>query len=181
MNGDGEKLKEFEAIIKRFSLFVRANIQKFNVQKSGIDPDDVVQEVEIKIWKLLKDEKKIKNYASYIKKIVNSSVIDQLRKLKRERGMFAHEKHKWVSEQKSNYITDVSRGINAKEIVGQAVDSLLESRRKVVKLFLLNMTIEEISKYFRWTNHKTRNLLYRGLSDLKKQLKEKGIEYENKT
>ena len=181
MKGDREKIKEFEAIIKRFSLFVKANIQKFNVQKSGIDPDDVAQEVEIKIWRLLEDEKKIKNYASYIKKIVNSSVIDQLRKLKRERGIFTYEKHKWVSEQKSNYITDVSRDINAKEIVGQAVDSLLESRRKVVKLFLLNMTIEEISTYLKWSNHKTRNLLYRGLSDIKNRLKEKGIEYENKT
>jgi len=112
---------------------------------------------------------------------VNSSVIDQLRKLKRERGIFTYEKHKWVSEQKSNYITDVSHDINAKEIVGKAVDSLLESRRKVVKLFLLHMTIEEISTYLKWSNHKTRNLLYRGLSDIKNRLKEKGIEYENKT
>jgi DNA-directed RNA polymerase specialized sigma24 family protein len=42
------------------------------------------------------------------------------------------------------------------------------------------MTIEEIAIYFKWTRDKTRNLLYRGLSDLKKILREKGIEYENK-
>ena len=181
MNRDEEKIKEFEDIINRFSRFFKANIQKFNVQKNGIDPDDILQEVKIKIWKILEDEKKIKNYASYIRKIVDSSVIDQLRKFKREKGVFIHEKHKWISEQKSNYLTDISLDINAKEIINQAIDSLIESRRKVVKLFLLNMTIEEIAIFLKWSKDKTRNLLYRGLSDLKKKLREKGIEYENKT
>ncbi|MFW6131169.1 MAG: hypothetical protein ACOC5F_01045, partial [Candidatus Aminicenantaceae bacterium] len=60
------------------------------------------------------------------------------------------------------------------------VNSLIESRRKVVKLFLLNMTIDEISTFLNWSKDKTRNLLYRGLSDLKKILKKEGIEYENK-
>ncbi len=181
MNRDEEKIKEFEVIIDRFSRFVKANIQKFNVQKNGIDPDDILQEVKIKIWKILEDEKKIKNYASYIRKIVNSSVIDQLRKFKREKGIFIHERHKWVSEQKSNYLTDISLDIDAKETIGKAVDSLIESRRKAVKLFLLNMTIDEIAIFLKWSRDKTRNLLYRGLSDLKKKLREKGVEYENKT
>lgn len=180
MNSDEEKIKEFEVIISRFSRFVKANIQKFNVQKNGIDPDDILQEVKIKIWKILEDGKKIKNYASYIRKIVDSSIIDQLRRYKREKGIFINEKHKLVSGQKSNYLINISNDINAKEIIGHAVDSLIESRRKVVKMFLLNMTIEEIAIYFKWTRDKTRNLLYRGLSDLKKILREKGIEYENK-
>jgi RNA polymerase sigma-70 factor (ECF subfamily) len=176
-----QKIKEFENLINRFSQFVKAHIQKFNVQKSGIDPDDIFQEVKIKIWKILEDEKKIENYASYIRKIVDSSIIDQLRKLKREQGIFTHEKQKWIFDQKSNYLAPISPETNAKEIIGQAVNLLIESRRTVVKLYLLNMTIEEISIFLKWSKDKTRNLLYRGLSDLKKILREKGIEYEDKT
>jgi DNA-directed RNA polymerase specialized sigma24 family protein len=41
------------------------------------------------------------------------------------------------------------------------------------------MSIEEIALYFNWSKDKTRNLLYRGLSDLKKILKEKNIDYEH--
>ena len=115
---------------------LKAHIQKFNIQKMGIDPDDVLQEIKIKLWKMLEDEKKINNYASYIRKIIDSSIIDQLRKLKREKGIFIHEKQKWISEQKTNYSTDVSSETNAKEIIGEAVNSLIESRRVVVKLFL---------------------------------------------
>jgi len=179
MKEEEEKIKEFEAILNKFSSFAKANIQKFNVQKNGIDPDDILQEVKIKIWKILNDEKKIKNYASYIRKIVNSSVIDQIRKLRREKGIFFYEKHRWISEHKRNYITDISCDINIKEIIVQAIDSLIESRRKVVKLFLLNMTIEEIANFLKWSKDKTRNLLYRGLSDLKMKLRENGIEYKN--
>ncbi|MCJ7582029.1 MAG: hypothetical protein MUP98_16070, partial [Candidatus Aminicenantes bacterium] len=47
--------------------FIRIHIQKFTPQKKGIDPDDILQEVRIKIWNLLTNEKKIDNYASYIK------------------------------------------------------------------------------------------------------------------
>jgi RNA polymerase sigma factor (sigma-70 family) len=175
-----KKIEEFEYVINRFSAFIRAHVQKFELQKNGIDPDDIIQEVKIKLWKILEDEKKIKNYASYIRKVINSSVIDQLRKLRREKWILISEKHRQVSEQKSNYITDLSFDKDAKEIIGNAVDSLMESRRKAVKLFLLNMTLDEIAIFFNWSKDKTRNLLYRGLSDLKKILMEKGIEYENR-
>ena len=69
--------------------------------------------------------------------------------------------------------------MDLKDLVGRAVNGLIESRRKVVQLYLLNMSIEEISLYFHWSKDKTRNLLYRGLCDLKKILKEKNIDYEH--
>lgn len=175
-----EKSKEFESIINRFSLFIKLLIHKYDLQKNGIDPDDIFQEVKIKIWKILEDEKKIKNYPSYIKKIVYSSVIDLLRKSKREKKILIHEGQKIVSEQRRHYRTEITLDKNLKKMIARALDSLLESRRRVVKLFLLNMTIDEIAALFNWSKDKTRNLLYRGLNDLKKILKEKGIEYENK-
>lgn len=180
MNHEEAKSKEFEAIINKFSIFIKAQIQKFNPQKNGIDSDDIIQEVKIKIWKILDDEKKIMNYASYIKKIVDSSVIDKLRKLKREEGVLNYERQKIVSEKQRHYRTEISLDKNLKKIIAQSVDSLMESRRKVVKLFLLNMTIDEIATLFNWSKDKTRNLLYRGLTDLKNILKEKDINYENK-
>jgi RNA polymerase sigma-70 factor (ECF subfamily) len=180
MNWNKDKDKEFEILINNFSLFVKAHIQKFNIQKMGIDPDDVLQEIKIKLWKMLEDEKIINNYASYIRKVVDSSVIDFLRKLRKEKTIFLHEKQKWISEQKINYLTDSSFDEGLKNTLNETVNSLIESRRNVVRLFLLGMTIDEISTFLKWSKDKTRNLLYRGLSDLKKKLREKGIEYENK-
>ncbi|MDH4219237.1 MAG: RNA polymerase sigma factor [Candidatus Aminicenantes bacterium] len=180
MSTKADKLKEFDAALSKFGRFIKVNIQKFNLPKDGIDPDDVLQEVRIKIWKLLNDEKKITNYSSYIKKIVDSSVIDHLRRARRERGFILLEKQKTISEWKSHYETRNTDDKNLKKIVNTAVESLMESRRKVVKLYLLNLTIEEIATFYNWSRDKTRNLLYRGLSDLKKSLQAEGIEYEIK-
>ncbi|MGD2245085.1 MAG: sigma-70 family RNA polymerase sigma factor [Candidatus Aminicenantes bacterium] len=170
---------EFEDLLEKFSKFIKIHIQKFTPQKKGIDPDDILQEVKIKIWAILNDEKKIDNYASYIKKIVDSSVIDHLRRIRREEHILFSEIQRKIAERKSLYNKTKTYDKNLKEILGQAVDSLIESRRKVVKLYLLNMTLEEIADFFNWSRHKTRNLLYRGLNDLKNNLKEKGIEYED--
>jgi DNA-directed RNA polymerase specialized sigma24 family protein len=100
--------------------------------------------------------------------------------MRRERGLILQQKHKTISEWKSTYEIGIIYDKNLKKMLSETVDSLLESRRKVVKLYLLNLSIEEIATLFCWSRDKTRNLLYRGLSDLKKVLKEKGIEYEIK-
>jgi len=178
---DGVKIKELEELLEKFSHFILFQIQKYSPQQKGIDPDDVFQEVKIKIWKILNDEKKIGNYASYIKKIVDSSVIDQIRRMRREEHILYSEMQKRIAEKGNIYQRDEIDDLKMKKILEQAVDSLLESRRKAVKLHLLNMSLEEISEFFNWSRHKTRNLLYRGLSDLKQKLKDKGIEYEDQS
>jgi RNA polymerase sigma factor (sigma-70 family) len=180
MPWDEEKNRELKQILARFSGFIRAIILGFHPDRYGVDVEDVLQDVEIKLWKLLHNEKKIDNYSSYIKKIVETSVIDQFRKFKREEGIYLHEIGRQVRESamggpyEAPYIE-----LDLKDLVGKAVGGLIESRRKVVQLYLLNMSIEEISLYFHWSRDKTRNLLYRGLHDLKRILKEKNIDYEH--
>jgi RNA polymerase sigma-70 factor (ECF subfamily) len=174
-----ERAQEFEKLVEKYSRFIESQILQFNPQKNGIDPDDIFQEVKIKLWNVLIDEKKIYSLSSYIKKIVNSCVIDQIRKSKREQGVISNEKRKKISDRRSYHKKHNSSEIELKNMVGEAVESLMESRRRVVRLFLLNMTLEEIAIFLNWSEAKTRNLLYRGLDDLKKMLKTKGIEYED--
>lgn len=179
MHWDKNKEEELRKILDRFSSLIRIHIIKFNPQRFGLDPDDISQEIRIKIWRLLHHEKNIKNYPSYIKKIVNSAVIDLLRKRKRDDGIIFMEKQMKVSEIKKDYPAAFSLEEELRDTVAQAVESLIESRRKVVRLHLLDMTIEEISAFYNWSSNKTRNLLYRGLADLKRILKDKEIDYEN--
>ncbi len=180
MSWNKESWEGFEEILERFARFIEANIQKFDPQKNGIDPDDLSQEIKIKLWKVFQDEKNIHNYSSYIRKIVDSTVIDQLRRFRRQSSIIGMEKRKKISDHKTQYNMASSTEINYSELIGKAVDTLMESRKKPVRLFLLNMTLEEISIYLNWSKDKTRNLLYRGLADLKKRLREQGIEHEDK-
>lgn len=180
MDWNKEDGENFEEVIENFARFIEANIQKFDPQKSGIDPEDISQEIKIKIWKVLQDEKNIHNYTSYIRKIVDSTVIDQLRRFRRQTGIIKIEKRKKIADHKNQYAMNSQSERDYSIILGKAIDSLMESRRKPVRLFLLNMSLDEISIYLKWSRDKTRNLLYRGLADLKKVLKEQGIDYENR-
>lgn len=177
---DKRKEQEFEFLLSQFSRFIHIHIHKYNLYKFGVDPEDISQEVQIKLWKLLNSEKNITSYASYIKKIVNSSVIDQFRKLKREEGIYDLERQKKIAEQDTLNGSNIRYYEYLKEAVGKAVESLLDSRRQVVKLHLLNLSLEEIAEYLKWSQDKTRNLLYRGLADLKKILKEMDVDYADK-
>lgn len=170
---------EFEVLLDKFSWSIRASILKFGLEKRGIDPEDVIQEVKIKIWKRFGHEKDISLSPFYIRRIINSTLIDQIRKIRRQEKLILHEQQKLAIEEGTNPENPLQGHIFWK-LVGEATDSLMESRRKVVKLFLMDLTIDEISSSLNWSKDKTRNLLYRGLSDLKEKLKDKGVEYENR-
>ena len=113
-----DRLHEFERLVEKYSRFIESQILQFNPQKNGIDPDDIFQEVKIKLWNVLIDEKKIYSYSSYIKKIVNSCVIDQIRKSKREEGVISNEKRKQISDRRSYYKKHNSSESKLKNMVG---------------------------------------------------------------
>ena len=70
------------------------------------------------------------------------------------------------------------RSLDESEIAGEvarAIDELVESRRAVVRMYLAGYEREEIASLLGWTEAKTRNLLYRGLDDLRATLTARGI------
>ncbi len=173
-----KKEREFQKILNDFSAFIRSLVLRYRLDRLGLDADDLIQEVRLRLWKIIDDEKNIHNPASYIKKVVESAVIDQIRKIRREEELVISEKQKLISElePRSSHYADPPGSI--KEYLLKAADNLMESRKMVVKLYLLNMSLPEISAYLNYSSAKTRNLLYRGLADLKAILKEMGFKHE---
>lgn len=160
--------QEFNRLINRFSNFIYAQIQKAYPQSLGLDRDDLFQEVGIVLWKLLKSEKKIKHQSSYIVRIVNSVVIDHIRSARRQQRTMEVEKHN------GNPLYQRDEEEENQALIQEALMKLSEPRRRAVRLHLLNLDIEEIASVCHWTKAKTRNLIYRGLKDIKDILGEGG-------
>ena len=181
MNSSNSKETEFHALMNDFANFIKILIYPYNLHKYGLDPDDIIQDIRIKIWKLVCSDKKISNYSSYIKKIVYSSVIDQLRKCRRDQGVYNHAIQIQIAELEHPYSKDSTHPNYLDFTIGRAVDLLIDTRKQVVKLYLLNLSLKEIAAYLNWSEDKTRNLLYRGLGDLKRALKYLETENEKRT
>ena len=179
MSLDTQKIKDFERILKMYSSTIRSSLAKFGLDRRGIDPEDVLQEIRLKLWKRFASEKKIRRRASYISVVVNSALADCLRRARRLDKAVWHEKQRVLLENDAA-VDDPSPDENIRQMLGEAADTLLESRRAVVKLFLLDLTLDEITQSLGWSRDKTRNLLYRGLSDIRLKLKEGGGTNENR-
>jgi RNA polymerase sigma factor (sigma-70 family) len=172
--------EELRRMLDSYAQYMNIQVQLYNLPQYGLDPEDILQEVKIRIWKLIQSKKTIVTPPSYIRRIISSAVIDQLRKLRRDDGLYRHERQICISERQDPYCREAVRRKAMEEMVGQAVNRLINSRRQVVKLYLMNLTIPEISSYLKWSHDKTRNLLYRGLADLRVSLRDMDAENENR-
>ena len=180
--------KETEIIetINKFSALIRYIIQKNLYESDDIDPEDVEQEVKIKIWKYLLKGKKIKKLSSYISKVAFTITIDELRKMRKQTTLKytdglknLHLIYNEIYGKVKNSPEFLLEEKESKSFIENAIHSLSNNRRQVLRLYANGMTIEEICELFHWDKVKVRHLLYRGIDDLKKRVQEKefkGIE-----
>ena len=75
----------------------------------------------------------------------------------------------------SPQVGSIGRAMELGRAVNAAVDTIPVTRRPVVRMYLMGYPREEIAALMGWTEAKTRNLLYRGLADLRQALTARGI------
>ena len=72
----------------------------------------------------------------------------------------------------------LAEGRQTVERVKGALGRLAEERRRAVVLHLQELTTDEIARALGWSEPKARHLVYRGLKDLRRVLRDQGIECE---
>ncbi len=60
-------------------------------------------------------------------------------------------------------------------VIDGAIARIHDTRRPVVRMYLRGHDRQEIARLMGWTEAKTRNLLYRGLAELREELQRMGI------
>lgn len=172
---DADASRALDHVVSRFDAFIRRSARRRGLQ--GSDVDEVVQELRLRMWKSLGTAELIRRAkASYIYRAAISASIDIIRR-RRARKVDA------VSiDDYADMMPDPHRAADARlegqevaAAVHRAISLLAESRRAVVRMYLAGYDREEIADLLGWTEAKTRNLLYRGLADLRKTLESWGI------
>jgi RNA polymerase sigma factor (sigma-70 family) len=169
--------QDTRAVIDRFSLLIKKVIQGHLHRSDDIDLEDIEQEVRLKIWVFLKKGKNVQNLPSYIKKVAYSTTIDELRKMMKQRPSGEAEKLKRIfagaallGGPDKDYSPEAGiEDSEAREKILALVDSLSENRKKVLRLYLAGLSIDEICTSLNWEKPKVRHLFYRGIDDLKEK------------
>jgi RNA polymerase sigma-70 factor (ECF subfamily) len=167
-----------EGIVAEFAAMVRRVGRQYRLSEA--DLDDVLQEVRIRLWRVVSGgrggEKIEQVSASYVYRTSMSAAIDLFRR-RRARGAERTVALDDVEEPVSG-APDPSRSVEGAELaaqLAQAIDAITPSRRPVVRMYLAGYSREEVAAVMGWSEAKTRNLLYRGLADLRERLTEMGI------
>jgi RNA polymerase sigma-70 factor (ECF subfamily) len=168
---------ELEAAVGRFAALVRRVGLKHRLSEA--DLEDVLQEVRIRLWRTrsrAQGERDEQVSASYVYRVAVSAAVDLLRR-RRARGAEQTVGLEEVAEPIADH-SDPARSVEESELSAQlerAIEAITPSRRPVVRMYLAGYSGEEVAKVMGWSEAKTRNLLYRGLGDLRERLKDMGI------
>lgn len=165
-----------ESVLSRFADRVRSIGRRHGLE--GDDVSDLVQEVRVRLWHALETGEKILSVPpSYVHRTAVTAALDVLRRRRARR-----ETPVRLSRPSGESIlgeapaVDTSLGTSElEEQIARALETIAESRRPVVRMYLAGYGREEIADVLGWTEAKTRNLLYRGLADLRERLTEIGI------
>lgn len=178
---DGEISRALQDVIGRFDAFIRRTASRHGL--SGADLDDVVQDLQVRIWKSFGTSELIRRAKpTYMYRAAVSASLDLIRRRRAARS----NRSKSLDEVPGSALADRSIGVEerlaAEDLsrqVHEALARLPESRRAVVRLYLAGYDRFEIADLLGWTEGKTRNLLYRGLDDLRAVLASRGIRPES--
>jgi RNA polymerase sigma factor (sigma-70 family) len=178
---------QFEALLDEYGRFLRNTIARFCPKHLGAQINDIEQEAKIRLWRALQNERDLSNPSFYIYRIAMTTTIDAVRK-----ALARHEEQlRLEAEEDSQSVAALSLPTDPEqspervaqqqeliEIIETALAKLIENRRLAVEFHLQGMTSQEIADLMDWTEAKARNLIYRGLEDLRKHLRAVGIDYQ---
>ena len=167
-----------EAILKRFGAMVRQVGRRYRLDDG--DVDEVMQEVRIRLWRAQRTSEQIGEVStSYVYRTASSAALDVIRRRRSRRA----DHHESLDDEGSAVVLAAPAPgphgeLESSEVAAQvarAIETIPASRRPVVRMYLTGHPREEIAQLMGWTEGKTRNLLYRGLADLRERLTEMGL------
>jgi RNA polymerase sigma factor (sigma-70 family) len=181
---DARNEDRFEDLLRRYARLLRRAITRACPPSLGILTTDIEQDARIRLWRAIESEKELEDPASYVYRVGVTATIDAIRRVRARReeqlpdagspenGMHAQLVSDWRSapdvQAERHEIVDQVR---------QSLDALADNRRRAVALHLQGLTLEEIGHLLGWSAGKARNLVYRGLHDLRIELRRRGIDY----
>lgn len=166
-------------LLTRHGARLRLLVAQHCSANQGLDPDDIEQEVRIRLWKAVEREKNSALPASYIQRVVVTTVIDALRRDKPDQTTTLPEEGQEAGIEalldRVGPVRSASDG-QRMDLVRAAIVELPVRRRQPVQLALQGFTPEEIGELLDMTATMAKNLMYRGLYELRERLKAAGLE-----
>lgn len=178
---------QFNIIIDAYGKFLSQTIIRLCPKDMGLDLNDIEQDSRLWLWNALQNGREIRSPTAFLYRVALTATLDAVRRIKAKREeqlrlAEAEEEDERMSlalladPRHSPELEAQRRQLACK--IRNALGRLSGNRRHAVGLYLEGFSSREIAALLEWSEAKARNLLSRGLRDLRSQLCIDGIEYE---
>ena len=169
-----------DVLLRRHAMRLRAVIERHCRGSAALDPDDIAQEVRIRLWRALERDRNAEFSASYISRTVLSVVVDAVRR----NPPTAHSVEEYADSgdlalpeglvERAGPDSDaqseaVSRALN------QALSELPPQRRLAVQFTLQGFTAAECGELLGISGEAARKLAERGMATVREWLGLRGF------
>lgn len=182
---------QLEQLLTTYGQFLRGSLRQMMPRSLNIPIEELEQDVRIRLWRALSSETQIASPASYLYRIAATATLDAVRRAKTRRHELTQSEVLQVSDDGDEQATDRRHVAISTDDPAAALDrsrlrdqieraraTLAPARGVAVGLHIQGCNAGEIAKVLGWTEPKARNLLYRGLNDLRTALVKEGVELE---
>lgn len=175
MNRETEQ--RLQELLTRFGARIKAQLASNGLNLQGIDPDDVEQDVRIRLWKAIERDPNADFPASYIQRVVVTVIVDAVRRAQvRAAEPLPETDHDEELTQNAPGPDEVASDRHTLEAVAQCIAALPARRRRPLQLYLQGFGLQEAADHCGLTLDAARKLIYRGLDELKARMRELGLE-----
>ena len=173
--------ERFEALLRELGGRLRSAALRRLPRDLGVGLDELEQEIRIRLWQALERETEIRGAASSLERVAMTAAIDAVRRVRARREeplempVDGEDEPRVtlpdpsISPERRAELAETGRRIEL------ALAVLSEDRRIAVEMYLQGFEIDEIARTLDWTRGRARNLVYRGLADLRAELRTQGI------
>jgi RNA polymerase sigma factor (sigma-70 family) len=187
--GNVEVEARLDAILKEFGGLLRRAIAARCPKNMGLQIDDIVQEACLRLWRVLSSGREIHDFPSYLHRVAATVTIDAVRRVKgrHEEQMSWEVAHNGEIDEGPAQAEPIDASVAPEvvlerkrlmSLVNDTLARLPANRRRAVGLYLQGWNSQDIAELMGWSEAKARNLVYRGLGDLRGRLRDQGFEYE---
>lgn len=167
--------ERLEDLVDRYGRLISAAVARVAGPRLGEQRRDVEQEVLLALWRQVRAEQSIEHPSSYL---YRAAVRETVRALKRHEARGESPLEDSGPAEPASAAGDPEQAVASREVreaVEQALEKLGPERRLAVQAHLAGFDVKEIMRMQGWPYQKARNLIARGMADLRRLLTEAGV------
>jgi RNA polymerase sigma factor (sigma-70 family) len=162
--------RQLEGLIEQYGGLIRRVIARVAGPRLAGQHDDIGQQVLVNLWRQLEREQTIEHPASYIYRAAVREAVRAIKRVTAESLVALDDDASPEPADAAPTPEQVLAGRQRGDAIVKAMQGLSPDRRTAVRAHLAGFSVTEVMDMHGWPYQKARNLIARGIADLRAAL-----------